>query len=89
VREFNVRNKKALAIEWSPVLDWEIKEVSPSILFTVGHSATKLVKALQRDKLIPSIRTHKVVHYADRDYDHVVKSKLVTEIGAGLSRILS
>ena len=87
VRDFNARNKEAIAVEWAVVLQWEISEVSPLMLFTVGNSAGRLLRFLQQRKLIPSIPTCGVTHYSARRSDVEVKAKMIGEIGAGLQRV--
>ena len=86
VRDFNARDKEMIAGEWADVLNWEIREVSPSILFTVGGSTTKLIRSLQRRQLIPPIPTHSVIHYSAYQSDDEVKGRMLAEISAGLGR---
>ena len=40
VRDFAARRKQSLAIEWD-VLRWEIEQVSPDTILTVGDSASQ------------------------------------------------
>ena len=87
VRDFNARDKEMIAGEWADVLNWEIREVSPSMLFTVGGSTTKLIRSLQRRQLIPPIPTHSVIHYSAYQSDDEVKGRMLTEISAGLTRV--
>ena len=87
LRDFNARDKEMIADEWADVLNWKIHEVSPSILFTVGGSTTKLISSLQRRKLIPLIPTSSVIHYSAYKSDHEVKARMLAEVSEGLATI--
>lgn len=88
VRDFVGRDKQSLAIEWADVLRWEIQEVSPERIFTVGDAATRLVRLLQRQGLIPATPAPcKVMHYSNRGAgatDVAVREAIVRDISIGL-----
>ncbi len=89
VGDFNTRDKKELAVAWADVLAWEIHQVSPRTIFTVGSASTDLVTILQRRNLIPAgPRPHRVMHYSNRGAgvtDEVVRASIVNDIRAGLA----
>jgi hypothetical protein len=89
VRDFIARDKKSLALEWADVLRWEIEQVSPRTIFTLGDAATKLVKLVQSRGLIPaSPSPHRVMHYSNRGAgatDIAVREAIVRDITAGLA----
>ena len=76
--------KKRIALRWQDILAWEIERVSPKTLFTVGKKPTKLVEFLQQRKLIPSIPTHGVTHYAHRRSHDEVRTSIIEGISIGL-----
>lgn len=69
------------------MLAWEIDQVLPKMLFTVGGSAAKLVGALQRRRLIPTIPTQGITHYSARQSDTGAKARMADGIRAGVDRI--
>ena len=89
VGDFNTRNKEELAAAWADILAWEIQQVSPKTIFTVGKASSNLVAFLQNRKLIPAApRPHKVMHYSNRGAgitDAVVRASMVRDIRAGLA----
>jgi hypothetical protein len=89
VRDFTARDKQSLAIHWADVLAWEIEQVRPSVMFTVGDAATQLVRTLQEKRLIPAFpRSHKVMHYSNRGSgvtDAFVRSSIARDLRSGLS----
>lgn len=89
VRDFVDRDKQSLAIEWADVLRWEIQEVSPKTIFSVGDAATRLVKLVQSRGLIPALPVpHKVMHYSNRGAgatDIAVREAIIRDIAGGLS----
>lgn len=90
VRDFVAREKQSLAIEWADVLKWEIQQVSPRTIFTIGDAATRLVTGIQRRGLIPAVPVpHKVMHYSNRGAgatDVAVTQAIIRDISAGLIR---
>ena len=68
------------------MLAWEIEAVSPKVMFTVGGSATKLVRSLQGRRFIPAIPAHGIIHYSARQSDAGVRAKIIEGINAGLNR---
>jgi len=88
VRDFVARDKPSLAIEWADVLAWEIEQVSPRTIFTVGDAATRLVKLVQSRGLIPAFPApRRVMHYSNRGAgatDIAVREAIVRDISAGL-----
>jgi hypothetical protein len=89
VKDFISRNKEAIAVQWADVLAWEIERVRPSVIFTVGNEATRLIHLLQDRRLIPkSPRPVKVMHYSNRGAgvtDAFVRSSIVRDFLSGLS----
>lgn len=88
VRDFQKRDKKQLAVEWTDVLTWEMQRVAPKTLFTVGGAATELVTFLQPRGLVPACPSpHQVMHYSNRGKDATdvnVTETIVREIQSGL-----
>lgn len=84
VRDFTARNKPQIAAEWADVLSWELAQVMPRVLLTVGDSATALVRELQAGRLLPAtLRTHKVMHYSNRGpgmTDAVVRASIIRDL---------
>jgi hypothetical protein len=70
-------------------LAWELNQVQPRVLFTVGDSATDLVRMLQSRRLIPDSPTpHKVMHYSNRGAgitDDVVRASILRDLQSGLN----
>jgi hypothetical protein len=89
VKDFSARDKRSIAMQWADVLAWELAQVRPSILFTVGDESTRLVRGLQERGLIPALpRPHKVMHYSNRGpgvTDEFVRSTIARDLRAGLS----
>jgi uracil DNA glycosylase superfamily protein len=90
VREFETRDKGRIAAQWADVLNWEIRNVAPRTIFTVGDAATRLVQLLQRQNLIStSAALHKIMHYSNRGAgvtDEMVKTSIVRDITTALGR---
>jgi hypothetical protein len=70
VKDFVARDKYRPATQWADILRWEIQEVRPKVIFTVGASATSLVTWLQAHGHVqPFPRPRQVVHYSNRGRD--------------------
>ena len=92
VRKFNelkFSEKAQIAVEWADILHWEIEQVSPRTIFTVGSSATRLLRMLrERNLLPPGIPTHGIMHYSNRGSgitDDVVRETIIHDIAGGLN----
>ena len=89
VKDFGARDKQSVAAQWAEVLAWEIEQVCPSVMFTVGDEATKLVRRLQDKNLIPGFPPpSKVMHYSNRGdgvTDAFVRASIARDIKSGLS----
>jgi hypothetical protein len=89
VRDFGGRDKAPLAVEWADVIAWELEQVRPRVLFTVGTNATELVKLLQQRNLIPSSpQPIKLMHYSNRGRgvtDELVRTTMTSQIKSGLT----
>ena len=88
VRDFISRDKQSIALDWADVLRWEIEEVNPTVIFTVGNAATALMRALQTMEKIPWLRKPQpVMHYSNRGRgmtDKVVRETITNDIRMGL-----
>jgi hypothetical protein len=88
VGDFAARDKQKIAVEWADVLAWEIEQVKPRVLFTVGDSATALVRMLQTRRLIPAAPyPHRLMHYSNRGAgmtDESVYKNILNDLRAGL-----
>jgi uracil DNA glycosylase superfamily protein len=85
VKDFVARDKQSIAMQWADVLAWEIEQVRPSVIFTLGAAATKLVRTLQDRSLIPAFpRPYKVMHYSNRGADACVQSSMTRDLESAL-----
>ena len=89
VKDFAERDKYSPARQWADILAWEFEQVQPTILFTLGGSATELVTWLQAHGHIPSSpKPRRVVHYSDRGRnatDENVRTQMLEAFRAGLA----
>ena len=90
VRDFISRDKQSIALEWADVFRWEIQEVNPTVIFTVGNAATELMRVLQTMEKIPRLRMPQpVMHYSNRGRgmtDKVVRETITNDIRMGLGQ---
>jgi hypothetical protein len=85
IKEANiVRNQNALctsvkkqqAKAWAPTLQWEIDRVRPEIIFCVGAKTARLVRWLQRRKLLCPFPVNQIWHYSSRGSDSLVRRRM-------------
>ena len=93
VSSFAGRDKSTIATEWAEVLAWEFERVQPRLLFTVGDSATGLVRLLQSRRLVPStLVPRRLMHYSNRGpgiTDDVVRGSITAALRSGLDATAS
>jgi hypothetical protein len=73
IKEMNVAgshvSERVIAQRWASILTWEIEQVRPRHVFTVGDDAHKLVSWLVGERLVPRIVPVKVLHFSHRRSD--------------------
>lgn len=71
---------------WAPILRWELEEVKPSVVITVGGRAHAVVTELQNEGLLQSFYARQVVHYSARKSDVAVIENIVSRVRVALTR---
>jgi uracil-DNA glycosylase len=49
---------------WSPILKWQLEQVAPRLVVTMGNQVDGLVKTLAKKKLISLPPVHRIDHYS-------------------------
>jgi hypothetical protein len=85
IKEMNVAGAHAsatsdhrtMAQRWAQILAWELAEVRPKHVFTVGTSAHALVRGLVTEGLIPRISPSVVTHFSARTGDAAIIQDMI------------
>lgn len=80
------QERAAMARTWAPILAWEMDQVEPRHVFTVGRRADAHVRRLSAEGLIPDVDPVMVTHYSARLSDEDVINGIIGPVGRELNR---
>lgn len=71
---------------WAPILRWELNQVQPSHIITVGQRAHAVVNGLEKEGLLPPLNARQVCHYSARTSDKFVIDDIVRGVRESLTK---
>jgi hypothetical protein len=77
---------RTMAQRWAPILAWELAEVRPKHVFTVGTSADALVRRLVSEGLIPRVQPAVITHFSARTGDAAIIQNMVDVVSRKIGR---
>jgi hypothetical protein len=76
-RKLRSADYREMARTWAPILQWEINQVRPAYVFTVGHRAHDRIRSLVRERAIQLPEPKLVNHYSSYATDEAVIDGIV------------
>lgn len=84
-RKLQTADYRQMARTWAPILQWEIDQVRPVHVFTLGQRAHDRVSSLRREQMVQMPQPKLVNHYSSYKTDEAVIEGIMSVVKAQLA----